>query len=156
MFTKAELTKLRIASRKAKQFVRATNKLCLLAKEKESKELNFKISKELWYIHNSMQTYNRQVSKIHKILIEHLGDMGESTITPIHLNYDPDHDVLRLYFKSSDIPRALDTEEPFPGIYMEMDTHNNIVSMTILDYNNRTLEYLYEFIPSIDWEEIEY
>ena len=72
---------------------------------------------------------------------------------PKSINYDEDHDVMRLKFNHPfnhpTPPFLLEDEEKFPGVYFSEITY--LHALTILDYSMRSLRELFLLVPTVDW-----
>lgn len=67
------------------------------------------------------------------------------------LNYDRDHDVLRIRFPLPSDAFSYDDEE-YPGIYVSRSEKDN--RFTVFDYSRRFLRELKLLLPMVEWDEV--
>ena len=70
------------------------------------------------------------------------------------VDYDRDHDVLRVRFPLPSDAWSYDDEE-YPGIYVSRSEKNDhIAGIAVFDYSRRLRRELKLLLPMVEWEEV--
>ena len=70
------------------------------------------------------------------------------------VDYDRDHDVLRVRFPRPSDAWSYDDEE-YPGIYVSRsEKDDRIAGITVFDYSRRLRRELKLLLPMVEWEEV--
>jgi hypothetical protein len=70
------------------------------------------------------------------------------------VDYDRDHDVLRVRFPLPSDAWSYDDEE-YPGIYVSRsEKDDRIAGITVFDYSRRSRRELKLLLPMVEWEEV--
>lgn len=73
-------------------------------------------------------------------------------IKPKAINYDKNHDVIRVIMPNPEPPFILDTEEIFPDVYASKI--EQLLEVTIFDYALRSKRELSLLVPEVDWDNV--